>query len=289
MACNQRCPECVIDLSREPVRDFSLEPHDYVRFVESFVEAGVPIRAVAFQGYEVTLPQSWPYLRAVFQFCQRHAIRCSFITNGMLLHKWAAEIAEMRPRRISISFDGSDPVVHDALRGLPGAFDATVASVERFVAIAPTLRPALAAASSLYDEQNFQSLLKLPPVLARLGIRQWMVVGGVTVADHQQRLSVSAAQLSEWFEQLGEAAAQADIRFYVSDEFGHFKNVGPGARNFQVRHVFDLRFFYRVYPAGYVRVGREFLESWETGRYRRWNPVSDDPLAVVDYWHHARS
>ena len=271
------------------MQDFSLAPNDYVRFVERFVEAGVPVRALAFQGYEVTLPGSWPYLDAVFRFSRRHAIRCSFITNGMLLHKWASEIAELAPRRVSISLDGAEPAVHDPLRGISGAFDTTIASIERFLRAAPAMRPRLAVASSLYDEGNFRSLLALPPVLEKLGIRQWMVVGGAAVEDRQQVLSVSASQLSEWFQQLSEVAASSGLRFYISDEFGQFRDASGDTPGLQLRHVFDLRFFYRVYPAGYVRVGREFLESWDTGRYRRWDPSIDDPLDVVDYWAHAES
>ena len=287
VACNQRCPQCIIDLSGEPVRDFSLGPKDYVRFVERFVEAEVPIQAVAFQGYEVTLPQSWPYLREVFRFCRPHSIRCSFITNGMLLHKWAEEVAEMQPRRISISFDGSDPEVHDALRG-PAWLVQCDGHKHRTLSETRSLHAFRAGGSlDLYDEQNFRSLLKLPRVLTRLGIRQWMVVGGVAVENRHQIVSVSSAQLAGWFQQLADVAHQADIRFYVSDEFGHFKAAGSRTRDVPLRHIFDLRFFYRMYPTGHVRVGREFLESWDTGRHRRWNPSTDDPLEVVDYWQHA--
>ena len=65
--CNQNCPGCAIALRDEPVHEFDLTPEDYVKFASDIYDAGIPIQAISFQGYEVTLPRSWPYLEAVFR------------------------------------------------------------------------------------------------------------------------------------------------------------------------------------------------------------------------------
>ena len=65
--CNQRCPRCILELGSNPVRDFSLSPDDFRQFAARFLEVGVPVRTITFQGFEVTLPRSWPYLIPVFR------------------------------------------------------------------------------------------------------------------------------------------------------------------------------------------------------------------------------
>ena len=107
--CNQRCPACILDQIGEPVSEVGLAPADYGLFVEQFVEAKVPIRSVTFQGYEVTLPASWPYLEVAFAVAREHEVARDFITNGMLLHKWTDRVEALDPQRISVSLDGSDP------------------------------------------------------------------------------------------------------------------------------------------------------------------------------------
>ena len=97
--CNQRCPRCYLtEVSHEPVSAIGLSPEDYVRFVSDFVDAAIPILTVNFQGYEVTLPESWPYVEAVFGYAAQHNLPRAFVTNGMLLHKWTDRVLALEPR-----------------------------------------------------------------------------------------------------------------------------------------------------------------------------------------------
>ena len=286
--CNQRCPRCILDLTGEPVRDFSLSPQDYARFVGRFVELGVPVRAVTFQGYEVTLPRSWPYVEEVFRLCQRHGIPRSFITNGMLLDRRADSLRELGPRRITVSLDGSSPGVHDPIRGLAGAFKATTEGIRRFSARAPGLRERLAVASTLFGEENLESLLSLPRVLRGLAIDRWMVSIETRVVEGQQRPAYALDEADHWFRALAEAASVHEIQLQINDELGHFRTPSESDPNYRLERVIEPEFLYRLYPDGSVRVGEEILEEWNSASSRRWDPATDDPLEVVDYWQSRR-
>ena len=161
---------------------------DYARFVECFVEAGIDVRAITFQGYEVTLPASWPYLEATFTVGQRFGLRRSFITNGMLLHKWTNRIVSLAPHRITVSIDGSSSEVNDPIRGIRGAFRATTMSVRRMLGSAPKLGPRLAIASTLFGEENYASLLGVPVLARELGVTRWMVSAAATYEDGKHRI-----------------------------------------------------------------------------------------------------
>jgi radical SAM protein with 4Fe4S-binding SPASM domain len=52
-------------------------------------------------------------------------------TNGTLLPPWRiAQLRSLEPRTIGTSIDGGRASVHDAIRGVPGAFDATLSAID---------------------------------------------------------------------------------------------------------------------------------------------------------------
>ena len=276
--CNQHCPQCIIDLAGEPVRDFALEPQDYSRFVEGFVAAGLPVRAVTFQGFEVTLPASWKYLEAVFAVAVRHRIRRSFITNGMLLHKWVERIRALDPHRITVSVDGATPEVNDPIRGLDGAFVATMGSVGKTLAQAPELAARFAVASTLYGDENYESLLSMPTVVGALGIPHWMVSAAATYEGGRHRIAASQEETLERFQRLEQAAVAAGLRFHVNDELGQFRS---SVRGSAIKRVPEPLRLLRLDPSGGIRAGEDILDAWDENQVRRWDPRKDDPVDVA--------
>ena len=220
--CNQWCPACILDRAGEPVSERVLEPADYTRFVQELLEDGVQIRGVGFQGYEVTLPRSWPYLQATFRFAKQNRIRRSFITNGMLLDRHINAIQELDPQRISVSLDGSDSETNDRLRGLPGAFRATTRSLSRVLEALPDMRPRFGVVSVLYDEENFQSLTQMPALLTRMGIRRWGVTVELEFTRGRGLPAQPAETLARWVSELRQAATDQNVEFLFTDEFGIF-------------------------------------------------------------------
>ena len=221
--CNQRCPNCYItEVVDEPVRSFELSPADYARFFDQFVEAGIPILSTKFQGYEVTLPRSWPYLEAVFQRAQALGVRRTFITNGMLLSRWTKRIRALGVSRLSVSLDGASAEINDRFRGLVGAFAATAKSLARFLDEAPEYADRVAVASVLRDEDgdSFCSLVNMPRLLRTLGVGHWVLSVEYGIADDRIKPLIDPGPLLKRLETLQRSAEAEGIRFHASDEYG---------------------------------------------------------------------
>ena len=280
--CNQRCPECIIDLVGEPVRQFVLSPGDYGDIVDVLVSAGVPVHSISFQGYEVTLPTSWPYVEAAFAAANRHGIDKGFITNGMLLHRWIDRVRELDPSRIAISIDGSDEETHDSLRGLAGALMATNESVLRFLEHAPEFRDRLAVASTLFLRKNKESLLGMPAVLHRLGLSRWALSAGLKVQDGKKQPIDEIEELADAFAALIEVGEREGLQVHVNDEFGRLRGRGR-KRPSGFRSLRRPNSIVRVEPAGYVRVGPELLEAFDPKTARSYDPARDSFLDVIGY------
>ena len=288
--CNQRCPKCLLDLLHEPVRYPELAPRDYARFVRQFLDRGIPIQAITFQGYEVTLPSSWPYLEAVMADAQKRGIRRGFITNGMMLHKWTDRIAAMGPMRVCVSLDGATPAANDPIRGLPGAFHTTVRSIRKFLDEAPQCATWMAVNSCLYDEANFRSLLQMPRLLRSLGIPRWSLAVELRVEQGRQRPAHAKGVVRGWLEQLEKASTAEGIRVHFNDEFaffGHDRRDPDGL--FLAKRLLQPELLYRVWPTGHVGVGPEVLQAWDAKNVRRWNPETDDAVEIVGYWRTAHA
>ena len=281
--CNQACPGCIIDRLGEPVRSFELSPSDYAQAVEQLVGADIPILSASFQGYEVTLPKSWPYVEAVFAVAKRHGIRRSFITNGMLLDRWADRIRALEPSRIAISLDGADPVAHDRLRGLPGAFLAATRAIGRFIEAAPSFRSRLSVASTLYDEANFRSLQEMPKLLTSLGVSRWVLGFELAVRNGVEVPVQSKSTLVGWLSALQSAAAEYDLRFHINDEFGFFQD-GTKSSVLSAKGLFDPSFLLRVLPTGQVHVGSEVVREYRPRPSRLWHPDRNHISDVMGYY-----
>ena len=284
--CNQRCPNCILtEVVREPVRGFGIAPETYARFVEDFVREGVPILGVMFQGYEVTLASSWPYVEAVFDVAQRHKIPRSFITNGMLLPKWTRRIRDLDPARISISMDGSSPAVNDRIRGLPGAFETTCRSIRLFLRRLPDFADRLAVASCVVDRENWASLLEMPALLRDMGIARWIVSLQMCEVAGRVGPVVPLAEAGDWLEQLLGVARAGGIDCVLNDDadvLGDLR-LSEVARA-HIHSVYDEDFLYRLDPLGYVRVGDELRERWDTKRWRHWDPARGTAVTAAGYW-----
>ena len=271
--CNQRCPKCFISQVRqERATSFDLTPQDYVKFVDDFLASGNDVISLAFQGYEVTLPQSWPYLEAVFDLGKSRNIRRSFITNGMLLHKYAGRIIDLDPARISISLDGADAAGNDRHRGVNGAFDTTLSSIRKFLQDAPGFDERLAIVSVLYGRDNFDSLLQMPKLVRDLGLRKWGVAVEVE-SDADGGLRYAAAAFEDLVDlvcRLKQEAADVGIKFFVTDELQRFD--AEHAWKLGIARLPRSMELVRLLPSGHVYTGLSALAERADPNDAAWRP-----------------
>jgi len=78
-------------------------------------------------GGEPFLHRDW---RAIVERAKHYRLRVNAITNGTLLHRFAAQIVDSQLDELIISLDGPE-AVHDAIRNKPGAFRAIIQGIAR--------------------------------------------------------------------------------------------------------------------------------------------------------------
>jgi radical SAM protein with 4Fe4S-binding SPASM domain len=90
---------------------------------------------VALRAGEVTLMGGELFLRPdwlpVAERLREGGVQVVIFTNGTLLtSRRISQLRTLRPRTIGTSIDGGRASVHDAIRGVPGAFDATLSAID---------------------------------------------------------------------------------------------------------------------------------------------------------------
>jgi heme b synthase len=124
-SCNLNCVHCRAAAERGPYPG-ELETGKCLEILEQIAQVGRPI---------VILTGGEPLLREdVFELAQhgtRLGLRMVMATNGTLV---TPEIAERMKssgiKRVSVSIDGASAEEHDEFRKVPGAFDASIESIE---------------------------------------------------------------------------------------------------------------------------------------------------------------
>lgn len=126
-SCNLSCLHCRASSEYGPYEgEFNTE-----RCIELIDDIAV------FSNPVIILTGGEPYLREdIFEIAaygDRKGLRMVLATNGTLVTDEIAEkTRESGIKRISISIDGSIPEKHDTFRGVPGAFEGSMAGIEAF-------------------------------------------------------------------------------------------------------------------------------------------------------------
>ena len=125
--CNLRCSHCYLD-AQKPL-PHELDTEEAKRLIEELADAGVVV--IAFSGGE-------PLMRKDFFEVAAHAhkndIYVALATNGALVTpEMAGRIRDAGVEYVEISVDGKDAESHDAMRGIPGAFDRAIAGIKNSV------------------------------------------------------------------------------------------------------------------------------------------------------------
>lgn len=124
LRCNLRCLHCGATAGR--ARSDELSTAEALRVADAL--AALPASEVTLMGGELFLRHDW---LAVAERLRSGGVGLVIFTNGTLLT--AERIAQLRglaPRTIGASLDGGSPEVHDAIRGVAGAFERTMAGID---------------------------------------------------------------------------------------------------------------------------------------------------------------
>lgn len=124
-SCNLACKHCRAEAHPEPYEG-ELSTQEAKKLIDTFPEVGNPI--IIFTGGE---PMMRPDVYELAAYATSKGLRCVMSPNGTLLTEESAKsIKESGFARCSISIDAANAADHDAFRGVPGAFQASMDGIE---------------------------------------------------------------------------------------------------------------------------------------------------------------
>ncbi|OLF14256.1 cytosylglucuronate decarboxylase [Actinophytocola xinjiangensis] len=159
-ACNADCFMCGFALSRETYR---FSPQDLARLLPNATRSGV--RFVRFTGGETLMHGE---IAELVETAVAHGMRTSLITNGMLLPKKAARLAEAGLSQVIVSLDGASASTHDFYRNSPGCFDNAMAGLVDMRDLGVLTR-----VNSVVGPHNYREVPAMQREFSRLGVRRW--------------------------------------------------------------------------------------------------------------------
>jgi radical SAM protein with 4Fe4S-binding SPASM domain len=115
-----------------------------------------------------TEPLIWPLIGKALHYVGERGQWASITTNGLLLSRWAKEIAAARCKGIGVSLDGPEEV-HDQIRRKPGSFKKAVEGIE---ALLSQPNPPKVEVYCAISEYNVGSLARLLDDLRRLPLHR---------------------------------------------------------------------------------------------------------------------
>ncbi len=123
--CNLRCKHCYANATPTPYPD-ELSLEDRLKVVDQLDESGVA--AISFSGGEPLINRDfWP----VVKYASSKGFYISVATNGTLITEEVAKrLKDSGVRYVEISIDGPNAEIHDAFRGVKGAFERSINGIK---------------------------------------------------------------------------------------------------------------------------------------------------------------
>ena len=271
--CNLKCSFCLVRRRRE-INDTHLQPEDFAQFIREVANREA-IFALAIQGYEPLLPESLPYTQAILATGRFLGLATSLVTNGVRLFDAVDLLQALSPNKIAVSLDAALPEAHDRIRGVDGAWDASVAGLRRALEVLAR-RTRLVVQSVLLPSRRHH-LDAMPARLREIGVDRWIINPLLRIGDGQAGGPVAdRANLFRDLLILQEAADCAGVRLTVDDEFGHLGYDAaslsqPSLRRLHVRTLPPDVEIFRLTPSGQCSTGDGILKQ-VTPDTPRWRP-----------------
>lgn len=285
--CNLKCSFCFIR-QRSAVLGNTLAARHYSDFI-SAAHNEERIYAISIQGYEPLLPEAQAYTRAIVATGASIGVPVNLVTNGTFLGDSVDWLAASTPATIAISLDAPSPEMHDSMRGVSGAWAATVRGIERAnQVLAPQTKIAVA---SVLMPSGWGQLKKMPRLLRELGVERWILTPLMKVGSNRPGGPMSDKNtIYESLARLQDAADIVGIGLSLDDELDCLQHQlacvkQPELRRFQVRTIPCGVELVRLEPGGECVCGRDVLEKI-TEATPRWHPERQNAAAFFESIRH---
>ena len=164
-SCNLACRHCRAEAHLEPYEG-ELSTEEAKALIDTFPQVGNPI--IIFTGGD---PMMRPDVYELVAYAHGKGLHCAFSPNGTLIDaESAAKIRAAGVERCSISIDGPDAASHDAFRGVPGAFEASMRGIEHLKAAGVPFQ-----INTTVTRTNLSSFKDIFHLCERIGAAAWHI------------------------------------------------------------------------------------------------------------------
>lgn len=198
--CNLHCYHCYQDTVFSPIGSHGLTKHLEFSLgsLASFIDDARPLglQLVKLTGGEPLIRRD---IKEMISMLAARGVEITMETNGTLVTPELADFLVDKRVGLSVSLDGSTSELHDALRGVKGAFEKTTAVIKFLAARSPNLKVITAVSHrNLSDVQNICDLV------SSLGVREIKINPvnelGVAGTSSNSQYLLNAVEINDLFE-----------------------------------------------------------------------------------------
>ncbi len=164
-------------------------------------------------------PTMYPDLAQAMKWMRKQGIKITMTTNATLITEAKANAyVQGGLKKANISFDSPDPIIHDEIRGMKGAFDRSVRGVQflqrAFQAKAERLasNPGKIFINMVVNQANYRQVSQLPALAQQIGARGFHLIP--IFARNAELSHLTQAQIIEFNEHI------APVAYAQSQELG---------------------------------------------------------------------
>ena len=143
-----RCDCCCQMCQRWQIRrNGEMTSEEYARLADDFLRMGVHLVSIA--GGEPLLRED---IFSIIKAFTRYGMTVNVSTNGLLLERYAEQIARSGASCITVSIDGVTARTHEKIRGAPGSFGKIVRGIQSFLGRPSKERPLLRVRMTICEQ-----------------------------------------------------------------------------------------------------------------------------------------
>lgn len=214
--CNLACRHCWVTAARRhSVKDPKVSVQQYLDFVDEAIPLGLGFLMIS--GGEAMLRRD--VVLALVEHAWRRGIKTRVETNGTLVDDEAADLFGRAGAQVSMSLDGSNAPLHEAMRMVPGCFDATVAALRRMAQYGSPVEIIL----SLY-RRNLDDIDAMLDLIRSLELpNAWLKLNPVIPSGRGRFMEergerLTAVELHRFIRDLETRYTDSDVPVYVTAE-----------------------------------------------------------------------
>jgi MoaA/NifB/PqqE/SkfB family radical SAM enzyme len=206
--CDLSCIHCFYNANRKIENELTTD--EALNIIEQL--GRMKVFEVYLIGGEPLLRKDWSIL---VEKLRENKIQVGVITNGVRVnHDTARELARLKVKWVQVSVDGSNPQIHDRIRGVAGAWDKSIQAIQylkeegvrTYVSFVPS-------------KINYRDIGNVVNLCVKMGIEYFltdMLVLTGRAALNVDNIGLNAGEYSEFFALLEDAAKTSGEKIIIN-------------------------------------------------------------------------